>query len=537
MTPQEFSQKVKQKYPQYKDIDDMELTQKIITKYPQYAESVNFTVSKEPQSFIEKAEDVGSKVTDFIGGSKVAETFGAEIAKRQVPEEQRQFIEQPTLKETTGSALSLGSLFVPIGKLATGIAKGAKSLGATNKLAQYIGNITAGGTTGAGFDIGNKLSEDEQAELGLSTILGAGIPAASPIARALGKSAVNLVGRGASEVQGALTGTSAETIEQAFNAARTGGKDLEQFTNALRGQTTPEKLVNTVRQNIGSIASQRQTLYRNTLDELSDITVKTGKAKDNFLAKLQETGISVGDNALLDFSKSKLKLVPQAQTKIQTAYQEVANLGDNITLGELDTTRQALKALSQAGDDPSANLANKLIDDAVRSVRETGEQVTGYGQMLDNFGETSQFLDELEKGLSSGNKRTVDQAYRRMATALKTNNEQRKALIQELDAVTDGAVLSTIAGQQLSEALPRGIFRQIAAGLAGVGIVSGGITAQAIPALIFASPRVTGEFIRALGLSANKTEAIVRAIGDAREVILKAGIIGGGFDDTSNLEQ
>jgi len=490
----------------------------------------------EKPSLNQRVMDTGTKVTNMLGGKNVAETFGAEIAKIGATPEERQIIsqDQPGVRETIGSALSLGSVFAPVGRIAKGVATGAKALGLG--ASKMIGNVAAGGATGAAADIGMDMSEGRSPTLGLGTLLGAGIPAASPVVSAISRASAKLAGRGIAEVQGALTGTSAETVEQAFNAARTGGKDLEQFTAALRGKTTPEALVNTVRQNIGSISSQRQALFKDTLAELGDQIVNTAPAKNGLLAKLQEAGISISNNGALDFSRSKLKLVPAAQTKLQTAWQEIASLPPQSDLASIDTTRQALKALSLAGDDGSANLANKLIDDAVRGVRATGEQIDGYGKMLDNFGETSEFLDELEKGLSSGKQQTIDQAYRRMATALRTNNEQRMALIRELDQATDGAILSTIAGQQLSEALPRGIFRQIAAGIAGAGVISGGVTASIIPALVMASPRVTGEFVRALGITAKQAEIIIGAIGDARSVLIKAGAIGGAIQDSGDLE-
>src|SRR3990167_1222156 len=40
LTISEFATKIKDKYPQYKDIDDSTLTEKILAKYPQYREQV-----------------------------------------------------------------------------------------------------------------------------------------------------------------------------------------------------------------------------------------------------------------------------------------------------------------------------------------------------------------------------------------------------------------------------------------------------------------------------------------------------------------
>jgi hypothetical protein len=41
MTSQEFSSKIKEKYPQYANMDDGELTQKIVQKYPQYKDQID----------------------------------------------------------------------------------------------------------------------------------------------------------------------------------------------------------------------------------------------------------------------------------------------------------------------------------------------------------------------------------------------------------------------------------------------------------------------------------------------------------------
>ena len=380
--------------------------------------------------------------------------------------------------------------------------------------------------------------EGGEAELGLGTALGAGIPVASPIVGAIAKASAKLVGRGATELTGKLTGTSQETVEQAFLSARKGGKDLEVFTNALRGQTTPEKLVNNMRESVALVSSQRSELYSNTLDELANIPVSTRPAKDSFIKSLNEVGITLKDDNTLDFSQNKLRTVPNAQAKLQQAWNEISKMPETQTLKEIDTTRQAVKGIATiAGDEPSANLANMLIEDGVRSVRLAGEQVPGYGKMLDNFGETSEFLSELERGLSAGDKATIDQAYRRIATTLKTNNEQRMNLVRELDEATGGSLLSDISGQQLSEALPRGLIGTYLAPIIAGGAIAGGVTPAILPGLLLASPRTVGEFARSLGIGTAKTEALIDAIAEARGLFIKAGALAGAEVDEASEER
>lgn len=511
-------------------------------------------VATTPQPTGSGMTKAANALGSVFGGNKIGEAIGTQIAKGNLgdtvqklvvgrdlsPEEESLVTPTVTGKQVAGDVARVASTFIPVGKIAGLASKGLGAVG-LGRLAPYLGGIAAGGTAGAALDVSNSIAEGQDPKLGAGTVIGAGIPAATPLLGALAKGVGAITGRATSEVAGALTGTSQENIEQAYQAAKAGGQQLDEFTKAMRGNTTPESLVNTLRSQIDTVATQRSQTFRNTLAELGDTTVSSAPAKTQFAQNLEQTGIQVGENGLLDFSKSKLRTVPSAQAKIQQAWMEVSNMPETMSLVDLDTTRQAVKGIkSIAGDDPSANLANMLVEDAVRSVRKAGESVDGYGKMLDEFGETSDFLDELNRGLSSGDNATVDQAYRRMTTSLKTNNEQRAALVRELDEMTDGAILSGIAGQQMSEVLPRGIFRQILAGSAGVGAVTGTLTPALIPTLVFASPRIVGEFVRALGLTAAQAEALLDGVSQARDLLTKAGAITGsemGVEATSQNEE
>lgn len=475
------------------------------------------------EKFMKGAENVLGTV---FGGQKIGEAIGTQIAKATA-DDPSLVSDGPTPTQIAGDVVRTGVTFFPIGKVAGFASKGLSAIG-LKKGVETAGKVIAGGTAGATADVAVGLSEGESPELGLGTYLGVGIPAASPVLGAIGRATNRVAGRITTETTGILTGTSQETIEQAFKSARAGGDELERFTQSLRGQRTPEQLVNNVRESVDVVQTSRNAIFKETLAELGDITVPTQPAKTRFTEALNKFKVTIDDNGTLNFTNSELRTVPAAQNKLTQAWREISSMPDNMSLEQIDTTRQAVKAIkSIAGDDPSSNKANALIDEAVRSVREAGEQVEGYGQMLDNFGETSEFLNELNRGLSTGDRATIDQAYRRLATTLKTNNEQRKALLTELDDATGGTLLSDIAGQQLSELYPRGLFRQILAGGATVSAASGALTPALLPSLILASPRVVGEFARSLGISANKVDGFIEAVDAARTLLIKAGVIGG----------
>ena len=51
LSVKDFATKIKQKYPDYKDIDDKVLTDKIIAKYPVYKDQVELTPNVKKRTF------------------------------------------------------------------------------------------------------------------------------------------------------------------------------------------------------------------------------------------------------------------------------------------------------------------------------------------------------------------------------------------------------------------------------------------------------------------------------------------------------
>ena len=58
LSPQEFATKVKSKYPEYKDIDDVTLAQRVIEKYPEYADRVSMDEGGLSQQPTEDTQDL-----------------------------------------------------------------------------------------------------------------------------------------------------------------------------------------------------------------------------------------------------------------------------------------------------------------------------------------------------------------------------------------------------------------------------------------------------------------------------------------------
>lgn len=149
MTLQEFGKKIKTKYPQYNDLEDIELGKKILAKYPQYQDMVDDKSEKislnRESNFTQKATSALKGVSDFIGTTKLAEGLGLTAFKYFSPEGKSLvknvesgkanteelkayydiFGNAPTAKQTVGSALQTATSFMPAGKI--GKAATAKS--------------------------------------------------------------------------------------------------------------------------------------------------------------------------------------------------------------------------------------------------------------------------------------------------------------------------------------------------------------------------------------------------------------------------
>lgn len=120
----------------------------------------------------EQVSNMADKVTDFFGGRAVADTFGTEIARAATKDPiARANIEAsaPSVKKTVGSALQLGSTFLP-------------GAGAGASLAK---KVAVGAATGYMTDVGADLQADksltEAVTPGLGTAIGITLPIASSI--------------------------------------------------------------------------------------------------------------------------------------------------------------------------------------------------------------------------------------------------------------------------------------------------------------------------------------------------------------------
>lgn len=490
-------------------------------------------ISAPSESFGQKAVDVAAGVTNFITGNPISKAItslaavpvqllakglgqkdpyaggiGASSGALKAPTVTSS--DQPLgsyAAEEAGNALTAGSLFFPASKVAGGVSAGLKPLlGET--ASKIAGTVASGAAGGYGFDVGGNLSEGktgaEAFKPGLTTALGGALPLVPPI--------VGAAARGVGESLGVSTGTGYGVIKEALNASSQGGARGKAFTDALRGNTSPEALVEEGKSSLSKIIQDRTQTYQKQLEAISGNTKSydTSSIIDALKTNLDKFKVGITKTGKLDFGQSAIRFDKGAQGEIQTIVDELKGFGtktgDRTAIG-IDSLKRAFGDLYSQSSNVRAFTAG--MTDAVRGVL---KDVPGYDKLSSNYAEKTGLIKDIQRGLSLNNKAGTDTAFKKLNSALRTNNEFRKELIAELDKASGGYLSSKIAGQQLSEALPRGIARQIE----GFGAVGGAMTFGILPILkvaAFASPRVVGELVNALGISRRVFNGLLDRLG------------------------
>lgn len=480
---------------------------------PQTATTTS-TVGAAQYAQPEQKKPISNRIADFLGFGKTVDTLGSLLAPNFIPEgtkgsglllggKPEDLIEKPTGREIAGAALNIGSLLLPT----TPIARGVAGMVGTQapRLASTVGNIAAGGLVGAGMDVAKDLEEGTPVSLGAGTIAGMAIPAAAPL---ISKAA----GRLAGESAGITTGAGYGSLQRGFQAAKQGGDEAEAFRQALRGDVSPDQLVNEARDALGTITTRRSQEYQKMLEglkgskqqlDVSPIFNEFKKQLDNFGVQLTRDG--------LDFSRSVFRFNTQAQTDISKIAGEMADFG----LREGDRTPVGVDRLKQSFSNIYGDTrdARALVEAMRKETRNILGKVDGYDEGMKLYSEMSDAIEDIQKGLSLSDRSSVDTAFKKITSSLRQNQDFRKQLLMEIDKETGGTLSAKIAGQQLSEIAPRGLMRTV--------LGSGSIVAMATgmyPALLLAiktSPRLAGEIANVLGKTARDAAVI-------KDILIKA---------------
>lgn len=456
--------------------------------------------------------------------SKLSPEARARFKERGMPttlEESRQKVAEsvqgPTGKQIAGDVGRVALNFVPVGKVAKTISAGAKTVPVIRRAAKPISQLATGAGLGYGADVSTKLAEGKENPLsaGVGTGIGAGIAAVPYVGKGLGKLGT--------EVFGLTTGTGAGTIRQFKSAITKGGAEATAAREAIKGKISPEDIVDEARSAFGQLIKNRSEQYSSKLSQLKTKTnvIDHKPIIEKFNNQLNDFGVFANSDGSLNFSRApglgryEKDLKGLSQTLSEWGSRE----GDN-TISGVDKLKQVIDDFRIGSQD------SKKFDSFVTTLRGEAKNLikqnlmkskdlktlNTYNKMLGDFEKSTREIKEIQKALSLGDKASMDTAFRKLSTVLRTNNEVRQKAVAELNQLTGGTLIPKIAGQQLSEKLPRGLMRTLSGIGAGAGAISGVGIVPMLQMALLTSPRLVGGMLNVLGVVGNKANRVKNAL-------------------------
>lgn len=338
MTKQEFGQSVKAKYPQYKDLDDVELADKVLAKYPVYQYSMNIedapsSATPSPQkgvrgaaglavgaakgvaSFAKETAQLGEKV--FQSGLKAVLPKSAEeklgLGETGVEALER---ELPQLKSATtaeGTAEKIGFGIEKIAELAVPMAK----VGKLTKGASLARRIGAEGLTSAGTVAAQ--SGGDVKETATAGVIGAALPGAGAVAKPITGAAAKFITERLPQrlVRSAVGQSNKELIA---------GKDVSKYVIENKRIGTANMLIKSAREEIDKLDS----IITKNISSVKDKVVSRQQIVDDIVEKVNADGGATDATEVLSAIES---LAPQARGLVQK---------ETLTLSEAHRLRQLI---------------------------------------------------------------------------------------------------------------------------------------------------------------------------------------------------
>lgn len=345
-----------------------------------------------------------------------------------------------------------------------------------------------------------------------SSAVGTGISKAASVPLAPARAVANGLYKLGTGITGKALGVEGGTVREGVNATVTGGPAYQAFKEGLTGNVSQDDLVNQARGALKEVSNTRSQTYQKMLASLKgdSTTYDISPVYREADSQLQKFGITKTKDGL-DFSRSKFALDPSGQRDIENLYNYVKGYGlkpgDRTALG-VDNLKKVLGGYYSPNSDYRA-----FVQGVKGSARDVLDKAPGYTDAMKNYGDISDQIEDITKGLSLGDNAMVETSFKKITGAFRQNNEFRAQLVKELDNATGGQLLPKIAGQQMSSYLPRGLIGTLEGGGLGYTALSGGTgLVPLLFTMMATSPKLVANLIRTLRLpaaAANKAMALL----------------------------
>lgn len=411
----EFSRQIKDKYPEYKDVDDLKLANAMIEKYPEYKEQVTF--KSEPTRPRSKG------LFEPMTNEDIKDYYKNELAKRKEWEQNHPFISslqkdfspiyrpqqkeyefrakygyKPPIKEDIKNTLeTFGQTLVPAANITAAIGTGGMTAGAKSLL-PLVGRGAAqgaiqGGVLGASHELGdNGLSLNVIPETLKSTALGAGVGAIAPTVL---DGSARLIGAGGDLIKrgvGKLAQISPETVEQVIRpTSKALDYTREKAQDVLR--STTERVRNAYNNLLGQKGEAIQAAEENLRNNTNRVNVEDvlGDIKGTF-DQYRGENINPARNMTGNLESNLNDLVESGTNSMEDVYNYI-NQSEKPNFYSRQKEAEAYDILSKATGKPVNWLRSQLNSNDLSGG--TGKRAEFIENLLDK---TDDKLDLLKHG-------------------------------------------------------------------------------------------------------------------------------------------
>ena len=305
---------------------------------------------------------------------------------------------------------------------------------------------------------------------------------------------INLARAGA-PVVGLTTGAGAEAVRIAGESGQTGGRVGRAFRQSMRGNISSKEIVASAQNATFELRRRKGAAYQAGMERIAKDTAVLDFGKVDTVAKEA--------SAIKTFKRVELtRSTKNMSEQINSVLDEWRELDPTEfhTAEGFDALKQSIGDLADTAEIGSPS--HKMATDVVRGIKEQiVEQAPEYASVMGAYAEAADLIKEIERTLSLNATATVDTQIRKLMSVLRnnatTNYGRRLALAEMLQSVGADNLMEMLAGQMLTDVVPRGLQRAVAGAVAVGGAVA--LEPSAIPALAIQSPRLVGEAAQAAG--------------------------------------
>ena len=499
---------IRQKYPQYSDLSDMELAQGLHKKFYSDMDFNDFSNKiglnqAQPQeqgyglgriATLDKGATFGlgrklGGVLNAIGAAPVDAIMGRQNLKdafwdryHEITDDaQKAQEEYAKAKPAEAIALELGgALANPANKLGLGfIAKGA-NFGSKALRAASVGGAT-GGIAGA-------LDTENMAEVPQKALSGAGmggaIGGALPVIGAAAKGGL----KGLQQILGKTTGAGDRAIGDAFKAGVAGDKG---FLEKMKAPIDAEGLERKVESNFKKIVDARNKTYENDIVRLKNATADKNLDVNPVITDVKNIIKNEGGGAEYLVDDDTSRVLDKTKSVLNQFYKDKSRHN----LEGFDNLKKALQNI-RTQEGTNAERVKTQITNSVRN--QILKQSPQYKAINDTYAKDSALINDLKKVFSLNRNANSETILKKIQSTARNNANTdwsyRAQLLKKIDP--NGEIQKEISANALSTAAPRG---GIAGLFGGAGLLSALYNPARAPLLAASSPMAMGYAAYGLG--------------------------------------